>query len=157
MSYTGSRNISLEDSVFLYLDGCCFFHDCQDDIQIHWKIQRADGQTEVYTVLNETYTTNGRDEELPDRGLYFEQDWCYSSCQFDLTIHPTDLRYDGAQITGVLDLPECFEYSIFTESITLNIQGITDCTLLLELDEYSCLYTIGIYNRSAGGSHRCEY
>ena len=83
----------------------------------------------MYTVFNETYITNyeyGRDEELPDKGLYFEPDWyCYSSCRFDLTIRPTDLRYDGAQITGILDLPECFNNSIVTEPIILHIQGIT--------------------------------
>ena len=41
---------------------------------------------------------------------------------FIFFITPTDLRYNGAQITGVFNLPECFSSNV-TDTITLNIQG----------------------------------
>ena len=101
------------------LDGC-------QDVEGHWKIQRADGVTELYTVLNETYHY-GREEEMPERGLdiiYGLCDYRNSICAFKISISPTDLRYDGARITGILDLPQCYNSSNVTESITIHIQGI---------------------------------
>ena len=75
-------------------------------------------------MLNETYHY-GRNEDLPDRGLSFDG-YCYSffGCYLYMEISPTDLRYNGAQITGVLNLPECFNSSNTTDPMTLNIQGI---------------------------------
>ena len=97
-------------------------YNCSE-VEAHWKIQRADGETEVYTVVNETYHFYGRDDDLPDRGLRFGG-YChpYIDCILSMTISPTDIymRYNGAQITGVLNLPECF---IMTDPMTLNIQG----------------------------------
>ena len=95
-------------------------YDCSD-IEAHWKIQRADGETEIYTVLNETYYY-GRYDDLPDRGLSFGG-FCNGYCYLRMTISPTDLRYNEAQITGVLNQPECFNSSIITDPMTLNIQG----------------------------------
>ena len=75
----------------------------------------------MYTVLNETYR-DGRRFDLPDRGLSFNVG-CYRYCVFYIKISPTDMRYNGAQITGVLNLPECFNSSNITDPMTLNIQG----------------------------------
>ena len=100
VSSTETINISLWGSAYLYIE--LYYlnrYDCQD-FEVHWEIQRADGETELYTVLNETYF-NGRNEELVDKGLYFWGDCCF----FQLLIYPMDLRYNGAQITGVVDIP----------------------------------------------------
>ena len=77
----------------------------------------------MYTVVNETYYF-GRYVELPDRGVYIWGD-CFRRCSADITISPTDLsvRYNGAMITGIVDLPECFNSSNVTDTFTLNIQG----------------------------------
>ena len=75
----------------------------------------------MYTVVNATYHYK-RDDELPDRGLSFEG-FCDLSCPLNMKISPTDMRYNGAQITGVLNLPECFNSSNVTDPMTLNIQG----------------------------------
>ena len=107
-----------------------YFYDCYET-EAYWKIQRADGETEVYTVVNETYDY-GRDYDLLDRGLSFDG-YCYPfiGCSLYVTISPTDMRYNGAQITGVLNLPECFNSSNITDPMTLNIQGNgIPCTLL---------------------------
>ena len=72
-------------------------------------------------MLNETYHY-GRYDNIPDRGLSFHGD-CFGSCYFYMTVNPIDLRYNGAQITGVFNLPECFNSSNITDPMTLNIQG----------------------------------
>ena len=95
-------------------------YDCPE-AEAHWEIQRADGETEVYTVLNETYYY-GRYDDLPDRGISFVG-FCYGFCNFHMRISPTDLRYNGAQITGVFNVPECYNSSNITDPMTLNIQG----------------------------------
>ena len=89
------------------------------DTEAHWEIERADGELEVYTALNYTY----RYEELPDGGLFIDG-FCDGFCDIFLIISPTDLRYNGAQITGVFNLPECFNSPNVTDTITLNIQGM---------------------------------
>ena len=48
----------------------------------------------MYTVVNETYPY-GRNNDLPDRGLSNSGD-CKLFCFFDMTVNPTDMRYDGA-------------------------------------------------------------
>ena len=75
----------------------------------------------MYTVVNETYPY-GRHVELPDRGV---DSWgeCDRRCRADITISPTDMRYNGALITGIVDHPDCFNSSNVTDSFTLNIQG----------------------------------
>ena len=75
----------------------------------------------MYTVVNEKYPY-GRYDNLPDRGLSFNGR-CRRRCSFYMTISPTDMRYNEAQITGVLNLPECFNSSNVTDPMTLNIQG----------------------------------
>ena len=121
MTDIGSRNISLVGSVYLSMYSCCVVYDCYE-LEAHWQIQRADGVTEVYTVVNETYHY-GRSEEIPDRGLYFNG-YCFGSCFLRMLISPTDLQYDGAQITGIIEVPECYNSSNVTESLTISIQGI---------------------------------
>ena len=122
-------------------------HRCRDT-EAHWEIETADGELEVYTVLNDTYRY-GRDEELPDRGLSIAGS-CYYDCFLLWGISPTDLRYNGAQITGVFNLPECFNSSNVTDTITLNIQGMNFN------DHVFTSSIILLINRFAGGSYRCE-
>ena len=96
------------------------YHIYCPDVKVHWEIQRADGETEMYTVVNETYHYGRYD--FPDRGLSFFAD-CSPRCFLYMTISPTDMRYNGAQITGVFNLPECFNSSNITDPMTLNIQS----------------------------------
>ena len=78
----------------------------------------------MYTVLNETHPI-GRHDDLPDRGISFNG-FCFpfgnSSCclVMHMTVNPIDLRYNGAQITGVLNLPECYNSSNRTDPMTLS-------------------------------------
>ena len=76
----------------------------------------------MYTMVNETYRY-GRDDVLLDRGLSVYGYCSLYSCYLLIVVNPTDLRYNEAQITGVLNLPECFDSSNITDPITLNIQG----------------------------------
>ena len=75
----------------------------------------------MYTVWNETYHYRRR-SDLPERGLSF-YGGCHKYCSLRMIISPTDLRYNGAQITGALNLPECFNSSNITDPMALNIQG----------------------------------
>ena len=97
-------------------------NDCSG-VETHWEIQRQDGETEMYTVFSKPYPSSIM-AELPDRGLSFSGD-CFlygsNSCFLDMTISPIDMRYNGSQITGVLNLPECFNSSHITGPMTLNI------------------------------------
>ena len=114
-------NISLNGNAEFYFEAYSIdIYDCPD-VEAHWKIQRADGETEMYTVWNETYHY-GRHDDFPDRGLTFDGR-CRRRCSLYIAISPTDMRYNGAQITGVLNLPECFNSSNITDPMTLNIQG----------------------------------
>ena len=63
---------------------------------------RADAETEKYTVAIQSYYRTY--ENHPDRGLSFEG-FCDIYCFQLLTITPTDMRYNGAQITGVVNIP----------------------------------------------------
>ena len=118
-----SGNISLNGNARFYLEAYRIY-DCPE-VEVQWQIQRSDGEAEVYTVVNETYHY-GRDEDLPDRGLSFDG-YCFDICRLYMTVNPTDMRYNGAQITGVFNLPECFNSSNITDPMALNVQG----TLLL--------------------------
>ena len=100
-------------------------YDCSE-VEAYWEIQRSDGDIVVYTVFNDNYHY-GRNEYLPDKGLQFDS-FCYyfHGCNFYLEISPIDLRYNEAQITGVINMPECFSSPNVTDTITLNIQGISN-------------------------------
>ena len=120
------------------------------DTEAHWEIERADGELEVYTVLNDTYRY-GRREELPDMGLSFKG-YFIEGFSLRMDISPTDLRYNGAQITGVFNLPECFNSSNVTDTITLNIQGMN-----FNDHAFTTVTLINLLiNRFAGGSYGCE-
>ena len=100
-------------------------YDCSE-VEAYWEILRSDGDIVVYTLLNDDYSY-GRNEHLPDKGLWFDGICHYIiDCNFFLEIRPIDLRYNGAQITGVINMPECFSSPNVTDTITLNIQGISD-------------------------------
>ena len=83
---------------------------------------RADGETEVYTVANQDEYHYGTHETLEDRGLNFAG-YCDFDCVQWLIITPTDMRYDGAQITGVVNLPGCYTVANTTHTTVLSIQG----------------------------------
>ncbi|CAI8046248.1 hypothetical protein GBAR_LOCUS25556, partial [Geodia barretti] len=75
----------------------------------------------MYTVVNYSDYPHGRHESITERGLSFGG---YIECDLRLTITPTDLRYNGAKITGIVRLPECFNTSNTTNTTTLRIQGL---------------------------------
>ena len=96
-------------------------YDCQE-VEILWEIVKPNGENEVYTVVNFSDYILGRRETITERGLSFGW-FCHSIILCNrLTITPTDLRYNGAQITGIVRLPECFT-SNTTNTTTLRIQG----------------------------------
>ena len=78
----------------------------------------------MYTVVNYDDYRRGKLESITERGLTFGG-FCYRRivCNFQLTITPTDLRYNGAKITGIVRVPECFTTSNTTNTTTLRIQG----------------------------------
>ena len=83
---------------------------------------------EVYTVLNDTYHYT---RYLPGRGLETYTYYYYYYFDSCLGVMPTDLRYNGAQIAGVFNLPECFNSPNVTDTITLNIQGIKSLRMVV--------------------------
>lgn len=128
-----SRNISLEMQINNF-----YSYDCYET-EVLWELERADGEIEVYIIRNHTYY--GRFNTFPDQGIslteeyeencfchyhYFYHYYYWYECTIHqkLTITPTDMRYDGAQITGVVNLPECFNTSNTTVTTTLRIQGV---------------------------------
>ena len=101
--------------------------------EAYWEILRADGDVEVYTVVNDTYTRGRSYENL--HGLRFHGH-CGMVCDLLLNVIPTDLRYNGAKITGVIHIPECFSIPNVTDTATLNIQGIENrlsCSIITVL------------------------
>ena len=99
------------------------FYDCQE-AEILWEIVKPNGEFEVYTVANYSHYRRGRRESITERGLSFGG-FCHPriECNLRLTITPTDLRYNGAQNTGIVHIPECFNTSNTTNTTTLRIQG----------------------------------
>ena len=83
------------------------FNECRE-AEILWEIVKPNGEYEVYTVANYSHYPHGRRETITERGLSFGG-FCDFDCNLLLTITPTDLRYNGAQITGIVRLPECFK------------------------------------------------
>ena len=99
------------------------FYDCQEAESL-WEIIKPNGENEVYTVSNYSQYHQGRHQTITEGGLSFGG-FCplwFILCNH-LTITPTDLRYNGAQITGMVHLPECFNISNTTNTTTLRIQG----------------------------------
>ena len=91
---------------------------------ILWEIVKPNGDYEVYTVANYSHYRSRRRESITERGLSFGG-FCHPLlvCDLRLTITPTDLRYNGPQITGMVRFPECFNTSNTTNTTTLRIQG----------------------------------
>ena len=114
-------NVSLDGTAYLtiYAD----IYDCYW-FAMNLVIQRADGETERYT---NTVMDSRRDYfeyYISDRELRFEGD-CSFFCRMYISISPTDFQYDGAQISGEIHIPECFDTPNTTSPTTLNIQGKT--------------------------------
>ena len=81
-------------------------------------IVKTDEQIESYEyIINDTYY----DLEYLDRGLSINGR-CSSYCGMYIDISPTDLRYNNATLTGVLNVPQC-SISNATNPMLLNIQG----------------------------------
>ena len=76
----------------------------------------------MYTVVNYGQYRHGKRESIMERGLSFGG-FCNIDCYVGLTITPTDLRYNGANIAGIVRLPECFNTSNTTNTTTLRIEG----------------------------------
>ena len=87
-----------------------------------WEIVKFNGEYEVYTAANYDDYRRERHEIITERGLSFGG-ICHGFCNLRLTITPTDLRYNGAKITGIAHVPECFNTSNTTNTTTLRIQG----------------------------------
>ncbi|CAI8019959.1 hypothetical protein GBAR_LOCUS11952 [Geodia barretti] len=122
-NFGSSINISLNGSTSLYMEVyySIDFYDCQE-AEILWEIAKPNGEYEVYTVANYSHYRRGRHESITERGLSFGG--YFFECDLRLTITPTDLRYNGAKITGIVRLPECFNTSNTTYTTTLRIQGL---------------------------------
>ena len=112
-------NISFAGSVYLSITAYHIGPYGCNEAEVFWKIARADGETEVYTVLNQDEYHYGRREILSDRGLTFSG-YCDFLCRPRLTITPTDMRYNEAQITAVVNISDCYNT---TDTATLRIQG----------------------------------
>ena len=109
-----SINISLNGSTTLYMEMY---------LKILWEIVKSNGEYEVYTVVNYSHLyLHGRCQNNAERGLSFGG-LCYGDCDLLLAITATDLRYNGAKITGIVRAPECFNTSNTTNTTTLRIQG----------------------------------
>ena len=112
-----SRNISLKMQAG-YVDtyGCI-------EAEVLWQIEKADREIEVYIIRNHTYY--GEFDTFPDQGISLTMDYCSKLYYYyQLTITPIDMRYDGAQITGVVNLLECFSVPNTTITTTFRIQGV---------------------------------
>ena len=125
-------NISLAGSVYLEITAYDIGPYACNDAEVFWKIARADGETEVYTVLNQDEHHYGRYETLSDRGLTFSGYYRFS-CYPLLTITPTDMRYNEAQITAVVNISDCYNALNTTDTATLRIQGKHKSTFLLKV------------------------
>ena len=120
--YFGSpTNISLVDTAFLYVEAYDAYQ-CQE-IYVKWEIVRADGEIEVYnaTPQRDYYYYSSYSKDYPENGLSLNTR-CDIYCEMRLWLSPTDMRYNGAQFTCTLNLPECGTTNI-TDPITVNIQG----------------------------------
>ena len=82
-SFSSDTNISLEGSAYFYIYG--YYIDIRNcsEVEAHWEIQRADGNIEVYTVLNDTYHYH---RYLPDSGLETYTYYYYYYYYFDLCL-----------------------------------------------------------------------
>ena len=125
-------NISLNEEWYLYPDIAtnCTGVD-RDFIEYSLTILKSDGEVEVYS-LNFTNYEEGEyihySGIIVDSGLgYYGDCYFYDSlaCIIDIFFHPTDLRYDGAEVSVQVYFPECFDALHMTNFTRLNIQGET--------------------------------
>ena len=121
-NHGSSRNISLAGNVYLDVRAFHVYHCREVDVQ--WEIVRADGEVELYRAQPQgDYYYSYFYEEFEEEGLVFETYCDYNYCYMRMHLSPTDLRYNGAQVTCNLSLPEC-NISNITNPTTVNIQGI---------------------------------
>ena len=120
--YGSSTNISLAGTAYLTVRAVQVYHCREVDVQ--WEIVRADGEVEIYRAQPQGgYYDLYFYEEFEEEGLFFYVFCFYTDCRMQMTLSPTDLRYNGAQVTCNFSLPEC-NISNITNPTTVNIQGI---------------------------------
>ena len=118
--YGSSTNISLAGNVYLTVWADEVYHCREVDVQ--WEIVRADGEVELYRAQPQgDYYYSYFYKEFEEEGLVFST-YCDIYCHMQMTLSPTDLRYNGAQVTCNFSLPEC-NISNITNPTTVNIQG----------------------------------
>ena len=146
--HDSSRNISLAGTAYLDVYAGEVYHCREVDVQ--WEIVRADGEVEIYRAQPQgDYYYSDFNEEFEEEGLVFET-YCDIYCRMQMYLSPTDLRYNGAQVTCNFSLPEC-NISNITNPTTVNIQGIKFSHELCVRGSY--------YTRIArfiGSPHGCE-
>ena len=121
-NHGSSRNISLAGTAYLDVWAFDVYHCREVDVQ--WEIVRADGEVELYRAQPQGgYYYSDFYEEFEEEGLVFETSCNYDYCRMQMILSPTDLRYNGAQVTCNFSLPEC-NISNITNPTTVNIQGI---------------------------------
>ena len=118
---------------------------------MEWNIVRADGEIEVYnaTPQGDEYYSHYL-EYYPKNGLSFYTSCGYNYCYMRVRLHPTDMRYNGAQFTCIFSLPECGTTNI-TDPMTVFIQGnfVTPMQLLtIEVHDNYCSNYIGLLEAS---------
>ena len=146
--YGSSTNISLAGTAYLTVLANEVYHCREVDVQ--WEIVRADGEVEIYSAQPQgDYDDLYFYEEFEEEGLVFST-YCDFYCRMQMHLSPTDLRYNGAQVTCNFSLLEC-NISNITNPTTVNIQGIKFSHELCVRGSY---YTH--IARFIGSPHGCE-
>ena len=149
-----------------------------ESLQAHWEIVRADGVIETYTVVD---YTRERNEDFRESGLRIDTHCRSIICDLNLSIAPTDLRYNEALITcmfylepptGVVietlsvdrvlvswDAPftlqgiPILQYSVFITSEGITDQrNTTETNITLGRPQASTIYHISAWNEVGEGN-----
>ena len=124
-----NMNISLNGFTDMYVD--VYSLTCLADIVEASLIVRNDGELEMYSLINTTHYPaeygfefggNISDSGFSYAGLceYYDS---HDRCYINVMIRPTDLQYDGAELTLLVYLPECYTTPETSRITTLHIQG----------------------------------
>ena len=120
-NHISSTNFSLVTTAHFNVFASLIPH-CQEKY-VEWEIVRADGVIEVYNATPQgDYYYMIYQEEYPEKGLRVQSICDYNHCYLQLRLRPTDLRYNGAQISCTFSLPECNSINI-TQPKEIKIQG----------------------------------
>ena len=120
-------NISLNGLTDMYVD--VYSYTCLAYIgEVSLNIVRNDGELEMYSLTNTTQNRTGFDfgGNIYNSGLSYAGHWEFDilkRCYIRVMIHPMDLQYDGAEITLLVSLPECYITPKTSKVTALHIQG----------------------------------